>query len=221
MIKNRANNMKKPIAYSLYPLLFVTVAITLYLAGGKLLVEMAIDDFKLAAIQGAPEYTYQEMNQITDQKQDGILKTGEVKLPSVGKQFGQLACEEIGLKAPLYYGDDQEILSIGAGMYIGSSLPGQGSITLVGGHDTTFFKPLSEVKVGDVLALTTIYGEFTYTVTKMNIADILDNTAYQPKTQKETMILYTCYPFGEVNSNRTKRYYVYAEKVTGPNLEEE
>ncbi len=183
--------------------------------------EIAIDDFKLAVIQGAPEYTYKEIDQIVDQKDDGILKTGEDKHPSVGKQNGQIACEEIGLKAPLYYGDDQEILSVGVGTYVGSSLPGQGSVILAGGHDTTFFEPLSRIKVGDVLAVTTIYGDYKYTVTKMSIADLKDTAAYQPKIDKETMILYTCYPFGEVNSERTRRYYVYAQKVTGPELKEE
>ena len=221
MRRSRAKGQRKLAAYIGYPVLFIAVTALLYLAGGKLLVSMTIDEFKQAAIQGAPEYQYEDISQLEDKQQEGAIKIGEVRLPSVGTQFGQIACEKIGLNAPVYYGDSEEILEAGAGIYVGSSLPGQGSVILTGGHDTTFFEPLSRIGVGDVLAVSTTYGEFTYKVTAMTTADIMDTTAYQPKTTKETMILYTCYPFGQINTNRTQRYYVYAEKVTGPELREE
>ena len=221
MKRSRGKGKNRIVAYLGYPILFFALTALLYLAGGKLLVNMIVDDFKLAAIQGAPEYTYDDRNQMGTPKKDGILKMGEVKLPLVGDQFGQISCDAIGLKAPLYYGDTEKTLTNGIGVYIGSSLPGQGSTILAGGHDTTFCAPLDAIAEDHILTVHTTYGEYTYKVTATKVADLLEDSAYHLENTKETLILYTCYPFGEVNSNRTKRFYVYAEKTSGPTIQEE
>ena len=221
MKNHRRSSKNQLVAYLGVPVLFIALAILLYYLGGQALVDMTVDEFKLAAIKGAPEYSYEVMSKEVVQQEDGSKNKGEGIRPSVGNQFGQLSCEAIGLEAPLYYGDSKEELTKGIGVYVGSSLPGEGSTIIAGGHDTTFCKPLEHIEIGSILKVSTIYGDYTYKVTKIDIADVMDATAYQVKTTTETMILYTCYPFGEINSNRSQRFYVYAEKSTGTSLQEE
>ena len=220
----RSKKEKKAAAYLGTPLVFALVlaGIFSFLLTGTL--GNQLDKWKSLWVSGAPGYSY-AYAQGKDAKTESLPTEGsiapeETALPLSGDQYGELACEQIGLQAPLYNGDTEEILKKGAGTYAGGYLPGMGGTILIGAHDATFFAPLEDIKEKDVISLTTAYGKFQYSVTKTQAADLMDASAYKITDDGERLILYTCYPFGEEGQVRDQRYYVYAEKISGPEIGE-
>ena len=141
-------------------------------------------------------------------------------MPKYSEQYGRLTCDELNISSPVFFGDRSNILEKGAGQYSGSSLPGEGGTILIGAHDTTYFENLENVKKGQVFEFTTEYGIYEYEVTKTKIYDEdMYDEAYDLSADKEQLVLYTCYPFGELNGTKTQRMFVYLEKILGPDIE--
>lgn len=222
LAKSKKN--RKAAGYLGVPLMFA-LALTgfswLFLSGA---LGNQLDKWKSLWIAGAPGYSYAYAQGNPGEPEslpaEGSISQEKITLPLSGEQYGELACEEIGLQAPLYYGDTEEILEKGAGTYAGGYLPGMGGTVLVGAHDATFFAPLENIVEGDVISLTTSYGKYQYSVTETRTADLMDASAYQITEDGESLILYTCYPFGAEDQVRDQRFYVYAEKTSGPEMGE-
>ena len=87
---------------------------------------------------------------------------------------------------------------------------------MLAGHNTTHFKPLQNVEVGDIFTFTTSYGIYQYEVTNTRIADHEDGSAYNLLLEEEQLIMYTCYPFEAMAGTKTDRLFVYAKKIAGP-----
>lgn len=138
---------------------------------------------------------------------EGLLK---------GKQYGTVICKEKDLYAPLYYGDTDEILAKGAGTYMGYGVPGQGNTILTGAHDTTYYGALEQIEVGDMIIADTYWGTYKYQVEEKRIAKVSENSAYELQ-EGETLIMYTCYPFGAEGEERMDRCFVYAERIREDN----
>lgn len=170
-------------------------------------------------ILGTPEYAYAaDMDPNTENGAAGGNVDGAWIPPLQGEQYGELTCEGISLNAPLYYGDSEEILGQGAGTYVGGSLPGEGKEILIGGHDATFFAPLASIEKGMILSVKTSYGSYEYEVTGTQVMDVME---YQKgRSDTEQLVLYTCYPFGAEDRLRSERFFVYAKKVSGPEMGE-
>lgn len=163
---------------------------------------------------GAPEYAYAA-------EADGdSFSDGSWQSPLQGEQYGEILCEEIGLRVPLYYGDTDEILEKGAGTYAGMHLPGEGRGILISGHDTSIFAPLESAKAGMTIQVKTKYGQFEYEVTGTEVLDVLEYDPQKYGTKEEELALYTCYPFGDDDELRSERFFVYAKKVSGPKIGE-
>jgi sortase A len=116
----------------------------------------------------------------------------------------------------VYWGDTDEVFKEGAGQYIGSFIPGYGGPILIGAHDSLYFEPLEEVQEGDIFILRTNYGEFEYQVTETKIASANDDEVFDNTTDEEQLVLYTCYPFGALIGIKDQRFYVFADKISGP-----
>ena len=109
-----------------------------------------------------------------------------------------------------------------AGTYLGSSIPGDGKTVLVGAHNTTFFKPLEKVAPGMIMNVTTTYAKYKYKVRELRIYDSNEiDKAYNLQSKKETLILYTCYPFKKLSGDKSKRLFVYLDKIFGPSIDKE
>ena len=63
-------------------------------------------------VLGAPEYSYLESTNRKNLPSKGVLE--DLTLPKVSAKYAVLSCEEIGLSAPLYYGDSDKFYK-GAG----------------------------------------------------------------------------------------------------------
>lgn len=199
------------LSYMLVPAVFTGVMAMAFVLGIRPAAEAAMSGWRKAWIMGAPEYAYHENS--------GNLsvagKTG-AKQPeafAVGTQYGAISCEGMDWRVPLYYGDSEEILELGAGTYTGYSLPGEGKRILLGAHDTTYFSVLDQIETGDILVIDTVYGCYRYRVSYTAVADVSEALPEETGNAGEELILYTCYPLGETKSVRTERYLVYAEEL--------
>lgn len=153
-------------------------------------------------------------------KQKKTIKLSDISTPKYGDQYGEITCDKLQLKAPVYFGDRGNILKKGAGQYNGSFLPGEGETILIGAHDTTYFKKLENVKKGQIFEFTTEYGIYEYKVKDIKIVDEDKyDVAYDLSADKESLVLYTCYPFGKLKGTKEKRMFVYLDKVTGPDIQ--
>lgn len=146
-----------------------------------------------------------------------IVYEKDIVMPTYGTHYARLTIPSLSVAVDLYYGDSSAVLKKGVGQYIGSSLPGYGRPLLVGGHNNGAFGGLQHVKTGDIVTIATNYGIYSYRVTGVKIADCFDKSAYNLQQEKEQLILYTCYPFNTLGLT-DKRFFVYADKVSGPRI---
>lgn len=207
----KANRTRIPnIIY--YPLLTIVLAallVVLSLTVGRDIGKRMLSQWQVMVIRGAPSYDYEHRAELT-------RDSAEVKHPVKGEQLGQLSCETVGLKAPIYYGDTDQLLEMGAGLYTGAYLPGEGKTIVIGAHDTTFFAPLEDIKPGDLIAVSTLYGDYHYEVERIQTGSMMDQSLYPIQNEEEELILYTCYPFGATGQIREERYFVYAKRTEQP-----
>lgn len=182
----------------------------------NLLVKKTVNYWESSFVMG--ELSYQNAKEIQNkgnnnsQKEDINTEIQNVAIPDTGTQYGEIVCEERQLYAPIYYGDTEEILSMGAGTYEGYGVPGQGETILIGAHDGTYFSTLNNLKEKDIIQVNTKWGNYSYQVEKSLVANVTDTKAYTGNIG-ETLILYTCYPIGVEDKERTERYFVYAKLI--------
>lgn len=148
------------------------------------------------------------------------VKLSEITYPQYGTRFGQLFISSASVEADLYFGDGSESLNNGVGIYNGSFIPGYGKTILIAGHNHTYFHTLGNAKVGDMINIDTSYGKYGYKITKTQIKQASDASAYNLASSQENLILYTCYPFDCIGLT-PQRYYVYAEYESGPKIDKQ
>lgn len=201
--------------YMITPVLCAAAGIALVFAFAQGFIESELGKWNSVFLLGAPEYAYAAQAEDREELAGNFWQS-----PLQGEQYGEILCEDIGLRVPLYYGDTDDVLEQGAGTYAGESLPGKGGRILVSGHDTTTFAPLESVRKGMAIQVRTLYGQYEYEVTKTEVMDVLEYSDRKDGTEAEELALYTCYPFGAEEELRSERFFVYAKKVSGPEIGE-
>jgi sortase A len=152
-----------------------------------------------------------------DEDGDVVIHISEITLPHYGQHYAELRNRRIGLQAPVYFGDNYEILRVGVGHNINSLLPGFGGTMLLAGHNTSDFLPFQDITVGDVVEFQTNYGHFEYEVARMEVFHRDEAASHIDFVQieEELLVMYTCYPF-DVIGRTPYRLFVFAEKISGP-----
>ncbi|MGC6768555.1 class D sortase [Enterococcus sp. LJL128] len=148
---------------------------------------------------------------------EGKIPSSTLVYPVGGDQFGRVVIDKVGIDEPLFYGDSEDILSKGAGQYIGSMIPGDLGTTLIGGHNRPSFGQIHYLEVGDQITIHTHYGDYTYQVTENRIAHYTDPVIDERlgDKSKHSLILYTCYPLDAIGLT-PDRVFVFADYVSGP-----
>lgn len=148
---------------------------------------------------------------------DSFVPSSKVVYPTGNTRYGKIIIthEDQIFDIPLYFGDSNAILRRGAGHYMGSHFPGEGSTILVSAHNNTFFNCLKFLKLGDVVEVRTSYGIYKYEVTELRALNKDDPTAFDLSADTENLVLYTCYPFNALGLT-DKRYFVSTKLVSGP-----
>lgn len=151
---------------------------------------------------------------------EGTIPASQITYPAGGTKYGEINIHTNNTvySVPLIYGDSNVYLRKGAGQYMGSHFPGEGSTILVCGHNTTHFNCLKYAQVGEIIEVKTSYGNFRYEVTDVSIKHKTDTSAFDLESEKEYLVLYTCYPF-DVVGYKVNRYYVTAILVSGPKID--
>ncbi len=132
------------------------------------------------------------------------------KYPSYGSNYATLKIEELGIQNNVYFGDITSILSVGIGHSTWSDMPTEGGTVVYSGHNREdMLNNLKDIAIGDEIIIDTSYATCVYKVSK---TDILKDTQTDKLTKikdKETLILYTCYPF-DTYVYTNKRFVVYS-----------
>ena len=134
--------------------------------------------------------------------------------PAAGDALGEITISGTSVDCTIYYGDEDPQLDTGAGIYTGGKIPGEGGTILVAGHTATYFRDFEHAQNGAMITVTTAYGTYTYEITDMRVANANDTSAYDMDAPEENIILYTCYPLGQV-SLTDMRYFIYGKYVSG------
>jgi sortase A len=146
--------------------------------------------------------------------------TTTMKFPLFGQKFGEITIAEADINDfPVIQGDGMPELRNGIGHFFGSYLPGQGNKIVLSAHNTTYFKNLGKVKLGNTIVFDTTYGVYKYKVYDIKIVSENDTQLVAAERGKEYLVLYTCYPF-EGLGHKDKRIAVYASFESGPSLVE-
>ncbi len=206
---------QRAVRYILAPGALLIIGILVYLIGGRPVMDIMISDMEYASVKGEPDkLSTIDSDNMFSEITEGTIE-GDQVAPIAGKQYGEINCDSVGLSVPLYYGDTYDILEMGAGQSPVSYCPGQGGTILVGGHDTTFFAPLENMKEGMDVTVSTTYGKYTY---KINDIQIMEGSEYTISSAKEQLVLYTCYPFGDILGDRTSKIVYVCDKIEGPEV---
>ena len=111
-----------------------------------------------------------------------------------GGSIGELEIRRLGLAVIVVQGDSAKILRRAVGHLPGTALPGELGNVVLAGHRDTFFRPLRNVRAGDVITLKTRDGDFEYLVESTTVVPPNDVKVLQP-TGGRTLTLITCFPF--------------------------
>ena len=196
---------KRIISYVFVPVIMAVLGYGIIFVAARPVISLASSVFNMVLSKTMPNFS-SELESVYDEnakvQKDGIINKSDIVFPGYEVRYGELICDRLNMDVKVFWGDTDRVFKEGAGQYIGSFLPGF-------------------VKNGDVFVLRTNYGEFQYRVTETKIADAKDSEVFFDNSDKEQLILYTCYPFGALIGIKDQRFYVCAEKIAGPVISEE
>ncbi len=127
--------------------------------------------------------------------------------------IGRIEIARLGLSVIIIEGDDGKTLRRAAGHVPGTALPGQRGNVGITAHRDTFFRPLRNIQLDDMITLTTLQGEYRYRVVSTKVVSPEDVAVLDP-TGGEILTLVTCHPFYFVGA-APNRFIVRAERVKG------
>ena len=214
VIRNIVAYVCTPLLYCAVCCLITAVAVYPFTKDMLSAASLIISDGNTGSSNGVSDDGIVSLSDITD----GILNASDVHFPNYGEQLGNITVSGengVSVNANLYFGDDSAQLKSGAGVFMGSSLPGYGSTVLIAGHNHTWFKPLKYASVGDTVTITTYYGVYVYEITDIQVKQVSDKSHYDLLADHENLVMYTCYPFGSIGMTPT-RYFIYGKYVSGP-----
>jgi LPXTG-site transpeptidase (sortase) family protein len=135
-----------------------------------------------------------------------------------GPPVAVLSIDHLGIEVPVYDGTSEDVLKRGVGRIEGTARVDHEGNLGIAGHRDSFFRPLKDIEIGDMMALQTGNGIVTYAVSSIEIVEPEDVFVLAP-TSERTLTLVTCYPFYYVG-HAPKRYIVKAtaEHSFGQNL---
>lgn len=221
------SNLKKLPAYFIVPVIFALLGYGVLRVALTPVWNLALASASLVIADDAPNFNsdlasiYDSEAEKTVEENTNVILVENITLPSTGDHYGNLSCERIGLDSPVYWGDTNQILRSGAGQSEASFLPGFGRVMIICAHNTTHFKPLKNVQEDDVITFDTNYDTYQYKVTSV---EVLNENVLEKKLddmyleEKETLLLYTCYPFHAISGRKTDRLVVLGERIEGKDV---
>jgi LPXTG-site transpeptidase (sortase) family protein len=140
-------------------------------------------------------------------------RISEPHLLTDGDVLGEIQVPRLGLEAIVVQGDSPAILRRAVGHLSRSALPGELGNVALAGHRDTFFRPLRDIRLGDVITFKTQERSFEYLVQSIEVVAPTDIRVLEPSTGHDLTLL-TCYPVYYVGP-APKRLAVRAREVEG------
>ena len=129
-----------------------------------------------------------------------------------GEPVGVLKITRIGLSGVVVEGDDEGVLGAAIGHLSDTPLPWEDGNSALAAHRDALFRPLKDVRSGDLLRLTTPYGDFDYRVRETLTVAPEDLWVLDP-TPVPMLTLISCYPFNYLGP-APERFIVRAERIS-------
>ena len=108
--------------------------------------------------------------------------------------FGELTIPNVDLDVMVGEGLDKETLRLAAGHLESSAKAGEPGNVVLLAHRDTFFRPLRNLKRGDIAEVRTRAGVFRYRIETTKIVNPED-VDVKPSSDRAELMLVTCYPF--------------------------
>lgn len=122
-----------------------------------------------------------------------------VSYPAYGDHYATMHIESLKIHLPIKFGDSKEILTNAVGHTTSSFLPGEGGTILMSGHNSSeLLGNLKNITKQTPIIIETNYGKFTYQVEEIKTMNLDQYDEIEINQKNETLILYTCYPFGGI-----------------------
>ncbi|MEO8099435.1 MAG: class D sortase [Acidobacteriota bacterium] len=116
-----------------------------------------------------------------------------------GSLVGRLEIPRLGVSTIVFEGTSDATLDKGVGHLSGSAFPELGGNVVLAAHRDTFFRPLKDIRVGDVITLRTPRAEVRYVVRETQLVEPNEVEVVKP-TKEAVLTLLTCYPFSYLGS---------------------
>lgn len=136
----------------------------------------------------------------------------EPHLLTAGEIVGQIEIPRLNLKAIVVEGDSGEVLGKAIGHIPETAMPGEWGNVALAGHRDRLFRPLREIRRGDLITIETPGGSFAYEVESTFIVAPTEVEVLHSANRKE-LTLVTCFPFNYVGS-APNRFIVRAREVS-------
>lgn len=133
--------------------------------------------------------------------------------PAIGERVGEIEISRLAFKAVILQGDSSQVLRRGVGHLPGTPMPGEWGNVALAGHRDSFFRPLRQIRPGDIIILRTLKGQFQYRVESTRVVSPA-NIEVLAGTDKRELTLVTCFPFNYVGA-APHRFVVRAAQVSG------
>lgn len=124
---------------------------------------------------------------------------------------GRLDIRRLGISVAVLEGTTATTLRRAAGHIAGTALPGESGNIGISAHRDTFFYPLRNVRLDDLLSMTTRAGSYSYRVSSITIVQPGDS-ALLTSGSAQALTLVTCYPFTFIGA-APERFLVRAERI--------
>lgn len=125
--------------------------------------------------------------------------------------IGTVDIPRLKISVVVVEGDGEAELRHAAGHIPGTAMPGEIGNVAISAHRDTFFRPLRNVRRGDVVTVTTREGEYQYRVTSTQVVDP-DNVSVLRARGGQELTLVTCYPFYYIGA-APNRFIVHAVRI--------
>ena len=221
--KRFARKLNRVMAYIYVPLLFSFLAYGVTYLMASDVIDLAVNLVSIISADHAPVFNT-EYNSVfvkdsveIVEEEDGVetVKRSDVVMAGYGDLYAYVRCTRIALDAPIYMGDDYDILGRGVGQSFSSFQPGFNRVIVLCAHNNTFFNAFKNIELGDIVDIETSYGTYHYEVKETKVINETDTDAIDYGLDHERLIMYTCYPF-DMLSHTPYRFIVYADLVSGP-----
>jgi sortase A len=147
-----------------------------------------------------------------DLPEDSPLRRVSIAPATQGEPFvGRIRIARVGVDSLILEGVDDETIRRAVGHFPETPMPHQRGNVALAAHRGTDFWGLRNIRLGDVVSVTTPYGEFQYEVAQTFVVMPEEVHVLRP-TRDDVLTLVTCFPF-DYRGPAPKRFIVRARAL--------